>query len=85
MASEDVNHYVHLDDGDEVGVWVRIKYTVAPGNHELSIRFTKKKVLTLSDNLLVKQSISVHCRNIKNINLNNIHVTVLCCTLLKLL
>ena len=52
MASEDVNHYVHLDDGDEVGVWVRIKYTVAPGNHELSIRFTKKKVLTLSDNLL---------------------------------
>ena len=54
MASEDVNHYVHLDDGDEVGVWVRVRYTVAPGNHELSIRFTKKKVLTLSDNLLVR-------------------------------
>ena len=52
MASEDVNHYVHLDDGDEVGVWVRVRYTVAPGNHELLIRFTKKKVLTLSDNLL---------------------------------
>ena len=51
MASEDVNHYVHLDDGDEVGVWVSVRYTVAPGNHELSIRFTKKKVLTLSDNL----------------------------------
>ena len=54
MASEDVNHYVHLDDGDEVGVWVRVRYTVAPGNHELSIRFTKKKVLTLSDNLFSK-------------------------------
>ena len=52
MASEDANHYVHLNDGDEVGVWVRVRYTVAPGNHELSIRFTKKKVLTLSDNLL---------------------------------
>ena len=52
MASEDVNHYVHLDDGDEVGVWVRVRYTVAPGNHKLSIRFTKKMVLTLSDNLL---------------------------------
>ena len=54
MASEDVNHYVHLDDGDEVGVWVRVRYTVAAGNHELSIRFTKKKVLTLSDNLFSK-------------------------------
>ena len=52
MASEYVNHYVHLNDGDEVGVWVRVRYTVAAGNHELSIRFTKKKVLTLSDNLL---------------------------------
>ena len=54
MASEDANHYVHLDDGDEVGVWVRVRYTVAPGNHELSIRFTKKMVHTLTDNILVK-------------------------------
>ena len=52
MASGYVAHYVHLDDGDEVGVWVRVRYLVAAGNHELSIRFTKKMVLTLSDNLL---------------------------------
>ena len=39
VASGYVAHYVHLDDGDEVGVWVRVRYTVAAGNHELSIRF----------------------------------------------
>ena len=64
MASEYVVHYVHLDDGDEVGVWVRVRYLVAAWvitNYQ--IRFTKKMVLTLSDNLL-KQLISVHSRNI---------------------
>jgi hypothetical protein len=52
VASGYVAHYVHLDDGDEVGVWVRVRYLVAAWvitNYQ--IRFTKKMVLTLSDNL----------------------------------
>ena len=42
MASGYVVHYVHLDDGDEVGVWVRVRYLVAAGNHELSDQIHKE-------------------------------------------